>query len=134
VEISLRETGGKAVDNRNASLPVTHRFPPLFHRVHRLSNNYYNVVVRLSLDLRGYPIQEGTQIPRFRAVKVERSERACPGDVYLLTPKGVEEKSRLTFSFLKQKTEEYDQIKQKIDQLQQEMFSHYAQRTIDLEW
>jgi len=67
-------------------------------------------------------------------VKVERSERACPGDVYLLTPKGVEEKSRLTFSFLKQKTEEYDQIKQKIDQLQQEMFSHYAQRTIDLEW
>jgi len=30
--------------------------------------------------------------------------------LYLLTPKGIEEKSRLTFSFLKQKTEEYEQL------------------------
>ena len=53
--------------------------------------------------------------------------------LYLLTPKGIEEKSRLTFSFLKQKTEEYDRLKQEIDQLQKEMFSHSAQGIIDLE-
>jgi len=53
--------------------------------------------------------------------------------LYLLTPKGIEEKSRLTFSFLKQKTEEYEQLQQEIEQLQKEMFSHSDQGVIDLE-
>jgi len=53
--------------------------------------------------------------------------------LYLLTPKGIEEKSRLTFSFLKQKTEEYEQLQQEIERLQKEMFSHSDQGVIDLE-
>ena len=36
------------------------------------------------------------------------------GYAYLLTPSGIEEKSRLTFSFLKRKTAEYEILKKEI--------------------
>jgi len=39
---------------------------------------------------------------------------------YLLTPSGIEEKSRLTFSFLKRKTAEYEILKKEIHALQLE--------------
>ena len=40
------------------------------------------------------------------------------GYVYLLTPRGIEEKSRLTFSFLKRKLIEYEILKKEIAQLE----------------
>ena len=40
---------------------------------------------------------------------------------YLLTPKGVEEKRRLTISFLQHKMEEYDRLESEIAQLQQDI-------------
>ena len=42
------------------------------------------------------------------------------GYVYLLTPKGIEQKSRLTFAFLKIKMEEYEILKDEISILQQD--------------
>ena len=42
------------------------------------------------------------------------------GYVYLLTPQGIEEKSRLTFSFLKRKVIEYDILKKEINELKLE--------------
>ena len=42
------------------------------------------------------------------------------GYVYLLTPSGIEEKSRLTFSFLKRKLVEYEILKKEINTLQLE--------------
>ena len=42
------------------------------------------------------------------------------GYAYLLTPSGIEEKSRLTFSFLKRKTAEYEILKKEINALQLE--------------
>ena len=39
---------------------------------------------------------------------------------YLLTPKGVEEKGRLTFSFLKLKMDEYEILKDEIDKLRKD--------------
>ena len=42
------------------------------------------------------------------------------GYSYLLTPKGIEEKGRLTISFLKFKIEEYELLKNEIEQLKQE--------------
>jgi EPS-associated MarR family transcriptional regulator len=39
------------------------------------------------------------------------------GYYYLLTPKGVEKKRRLTFSFLKLKMDEYEILKDEIDKL-----------------
>lgn len=40
---------------------------------------------------------------------------------YLLTPKGIEEKSRITVSFLRRKREEYEAIKREIADLQREV-------------
>ena len=42
------------------------------------------------------------------------------GYIYLLTPKGIDEKSKLTFSFLKKKIIEYETLKKEIDELQLE--------------
>jgi len=42
------------------------------------------------------------------------------GYAYLLTPSGIEEKSRLTFSFLKRKTVEYEILKKEINELKLE--------------
>ena len=42
------------------------------------------------------------------------------GYAYLLTPSGIEEKSRLTFSFLKRKVIEYEVLKKEINELQLE--------------
>ena len=40
---------------------------------------------------------------------------------YLLTPKGINEKAKITASFLKRKLIEYDLLKQEIEGLKQEM-------------
>ena len=42
------------------------------------------------------------------------------GYMYLLTPRGIEEKSRLTFSFLKRKVIEYEILKKEINALKLE--------------
>ena len=42
------------------------------------------------------------------------------GYAYLLTPQGIEEKSRLTFSFLKRKIVEYEILKKEINELKLE--------------
>ena len=39
---------------------------------------------------------------------------------YLLTPKGLEEKTKLTLDFIRIKTQEYDVLKQEIESLKQE--------------
>ena len=43
------------------------------------------------------------------------------GYIYLLTPKGIEEKSRLTFTFLKVKMKEYEMLKKEINSLKQDV-------------
>ena len=39
---------------------------------------------------------------------------------YLLTPKGIEEKAKLTLDFIRMKTQEYDTLRQEIESLKQE--------------
>jgi EPS-associated MarR family transcriptional regulator len=41
--------------------------------------------------------------------------------IYLLTPQGIEEKSRITLHFLKRKIDEYEELRREIDELQQEV-------------
>jgi EPS-associated MarR family transcriptional regulator len=40
--------------------------------------------------------------------------------LYLLTPKGIEEKAKLTLDFIRIKTQEYNTLKQEIESLKQE--------------
>ena len=41
--------------------------------------------------------------------------------IYVLTPKGIEEKSRITLRFLKRKKAEYESLKTEIDQLSSQL-------------
>ena len=43
------------------------------------------------------------------------------GYLYILTPRGIEEKAKVTSRFLKGKVEEYKLLKQEIEQLRQEV-------------
>jgi len=43
--------------------------------------------------------------------------------LYLLTPKGIEEKSRITVHFLKRKIDEYEKLQKEINELKQEIQS-----------
>lgn len=44
--------------------------------------------------------------------------------LYLLTPKGIEAKARITVSFLNRKMREYEELKSEIAQLQQEVIEN----------
>ena len=50
------------------------------------------------------------------------------GYAYLLTPSGIEEKSRLTFSFLKRKVIEYEILKKEINELKLESEEMYTEK------
>lgn len=51
-----------------------------------------------------------------------RSEKKL-GYAYILTPKGISEKTVITADFLKSKKEEYERLKQEIELLQREVGS-----------
>lgn len=40
---------------------------------------------------------------------------------YILTPQGIESRARMTVAFLKYKTQEYEQLKREIEELQREI-------------
>ena len=56
-------------------------------------------------------------------VKVDNFKKSSNKIAYLynLTPRGIEEKSRITYLFLKRKTREYEQLELEIRQLQEEV-------------
>ena len=56
-------------------------------------------------------------------VKVERftSSENKAAYMYLLTPSGIEEKSKITAHFLQRKMKEFDEIKQQIEELTREV-------------
>jgi EPS-associated MarR family transcriptional regulator len=56
-------------------------------------------------------------------VKVDRftSSDNKAAYMYLLTPKGIEEKARVTHGFLKRKMTEFEEIKRQIEELKQEV-------------
>ena len=56
-------------------------------------------------------------------VKVENFKKSSSKSKYLycLTPRGIEEKSRMTYLFLKRKMREYERLELEIQQLREEM-------------
>ena len=52
-----------------------------------------------------------------------RNNRNKIGYAYLLTPRGIESKAAITVQFLQRKMEEYESLKQEIEQLEREVAS-----------
>jgi len=70
----------------------------------------------ISLGKVNYCMQKLTAKGLVKLTNFSRSSNKM-GYMYLLTPKGVEQKARLTTSFLKTKLEEFDILKNEIAQL-----------------
>jgi hypothetical protein len=49
--------------------------------------------------------------------------------MYLLTPKGIEEKARITVEYLKLKMHQYEELRKEIEELQREFATHAKQLT-----
>ncbi len=76
--------------------------------------------LNISLGMINYLIKELTKkglvkVENFKKNKNKLSYR------YLLTPKGVEEKLKLTYYFLKRKMEEYERLQREIEDLKKEL-------------
>lgn len=50
-----------------------------------------------------------------------RNSNNKTGYIYLLTPRGIEEKAQVTFQFLRRKTREYEALQKEIEELQKEV-------------
>ncbi len=73
----------------------------------------------VSLGKINYCIKKLTRKGWIKLINFSRSP-SKEGYIYLLTPKGLEEKSKLTFAFLKIKMEEYEILKKEISKLKQD--------------
>jgi EPS-associated MarR family transcriptional regulator len=76
----------------------------------------------ISLGKVNYCIKKLTEKGLIKLMNFSRNPNKA-GYAYLLTPKGIKEKGKLTISFLKYKMEEYEMLKSEIEQLQQEATS-----------
>ena len=59
-----------------------------------------------------------TGLIRIKRVKNSNNKLAY---MYLLTPRGIEEKAKITYRFLKEKTKEYNRLKKEIEVLKEEI-------------
>ena len=73
----------------------------------------------VSLGKVNYCIRKLTEKRLIKITNFKQNQNKI-GYVYLLTPKGIDEKARLTISFLKRKITEYEILKKEINELQLE--------------
>lgn len=78
--------------------------------------------VGISLGKVNYCLSDFTQ-KGFIKVKNFKASKNKTRYLYMLTPKGIEEKMRLTLRFFKRKLKEYDELKHQINELRQEIES-----------
>ena len=81
----------------------------------------------VSLGKVNYCIKKLTEKGLIKIQNFKRNKNKL-GYAYLLTPKGIEEKSRLTFSFLKRKIIEYEILKKEINELKLESEEMYTEK------
>lgn len=76
--------------------------------------------VGLSLGMVNYVLKE---LAKKGIIKMEnfRKSKNRWSYKYILTPKGIEEKTKITYGFLKQKVIEYDRIRKQIEELKKEL-------------
>ena len=75
--------------------------------------------MRVSLGKVNYCIKKLTEKGWIKLTNFKQNPNKV-GYVYILTPRGIEEKSSLTFSFLKRKVIEYEILKKEINELKLE--------------
>jgi EPS-associated MarR family transcriptional regulator len=76
--------------------------------------------IGISLGKMNYCVTELASKGWIKIIRFKSAKNKIPY-TYLLTPKGLEEKARMTLSFLKRKLSEYEEIKKQIRELHHEV-------------
>jgi EPS-associated MarR family transcriptional regulator len=106
--------------NTKSTTEIRYRLLKLLENNPNLTQRQMAEKMGLSLGKFNYCIKE---LAKKGIVKIERfttSDRKA-AYMYLLTPRGIEEKTRITANFLKRKMAEYEQLKKEIRELSREV-------------
>jgi len=106
--------------NTKSTTEISYRLLKLLENNPNLTQRQMAEKMGLSLGKFNYCLKE---LAKKGIVKIERfttSDRKA-AYMYLLTPRGIEEKTRITANFLKRKMAEYEQLKKEIRELSQEV-------------
>jgi EPS-associated MarR family transcriptional regulator len=106
--------------NTKSSTEIRYRLLKLLEKNPNLTQRQMAEKMGLSLGKFNYCLKE---LAKKGIVKIERFTTSDnkAGYIYLLTPKGIQEKTRITANFLKRKMDEYEQLKKEIRELRQEV-------------
>ena len=106
--------------NTKSTTEIRYRLLKLLENNPNLTQRQMAEKMGLSLGKFNYCLKE---LAKKGIVKIERfttSDRKA-AYMYLLTPRGIEEKTRITANFLKRKMAEYEQLKKEIRELTREV-------------
>jgi len=106
--------------NTSSSTEIRYRLLKLLESNPGLTQRQMAEAMGLSLGKFNYCLKE---LVRKGIVKIERfkSSGNKAAYMYILTPHGLEEKTRITASFLRRKIEEFEEIKSQIEELASEV-------------
>lgn len=106
--------------NTKNSTEIRYRLLKILEKNPNLTQRQMAEKMGLSLGKFNYCLKE---LAKKGIVKIERFTTSDhkAAYMYLLTPRGIEEKTRITANFLKRKMAEYEQLKQEIRELTQEV-------------
>lgn len=106
--------------NNDLEQEIRYRLLTLINKEPDLTQRQIAQRMGISLGKANFAISE---LAKKGLVKIKRAgnSRNKLGYVYILTPRGIEEKAAVTVNFLKRKIREYDEIKRQISQLTAEV-------------
>ena len=105
--------------NHNYEQEIQYRLLKMLSKEPNVSQRDMAERMGISLGKMNYCVTELAAKGWIKIIRFKSARNKIPY-TYLLTPKGLEEKARMTLSFLKRKLAEYEEIKKQIRELHHE--------------
>ena len=106
--------------NKNFEQEIRYRLLQILSRESALSQRDMAQRIGISLGKVNYCISELAQKGLIEIIRFKSAKNKMPY-TYMPTPRGIQEKAKLTVRFLKQKLTEYEEVKNQIRQLASEL-------------
>jgi len=106
--------------NHNYEQEIQYRLLKMLSKEPNVSQRDMAERMGISLGKMNYCVTELAAKGWIKIIRFKSARNKIPY-TYLLTPKGLEEKARMTLSFLKRKLAEYEEIKKQIRELHHEV-------------
>ena len=106
--------------NKNFEQEIRYRLLQILSQESALSQRDMAQRIGISLGKVNYCISELAKKGLIEIIRFKSAKNKMPY-TYMLTPRGIQEKAKLTVRFLKQKLMEYEEVKDQIRQLASEL-------------